>query len=125
MESRARLRGPARIHCIQALRDCIMLVPVEELRNRRDVQFTSRNPEAARGGFRPTENVVGYRDCGFHASSITRVIPDRNRFLEFLKRYVRELGIASVLPALAHNCTSRRLCPVLNMSRFRHWTRLN
>src|SRR5260370_16231214 len=78
MESRARLRGPARIHCIQALRDCIMLLPVEELRNRRDVQFTSRNPEAAGGGFRPTENVVGYRDCGFHASSITRVIPAGN-----------------------------------------------
>src|ERR1035438_615424 len=76
MQCGIHLRGPARIHFIQAFGDRIPLLPVQELRNRGSVQLTSRNPEAAGSSFRQTEKVVGYRDGGLHAHSITRVIPD-------------------------------------------------
>jgi hypothetical protein len=44
---------------IQTLGDGIPLLPVQELRNRRGVQLTSGNAEAAGGSVRQTENVVG------------------------------------------------------------------
>src|ERR1035437_6173403 len=56
------LRGPARIHFIQAFRYRIPLLPVQELRNRRSVQLTSRYPEATGSSFCQTEKVVGYRE---------------------------------------------------------------
>jgi hypothetical protein len=52
-------RGPARIHLIQALGDCIPLLPVQELRNRRGLQLTPGNAAAAGGSVRQTEKVVG------------------------------------------------------------------
>jgi hypothetical protein len=52
-------RGPARIYFIQALGYRIPLLPVQELRNRRGVQLTSGNAEAASGSVRQTEKVVG------------------------------------------------------------------
>jgi hypothetical protein len=44
---------------IQTLGDGIPLLPVQELRNRRGVQLTSGNAEAASGSVRQTEKVVG------------------------------------------------------------------
>jgi hypothetical protein len=76
MQRGIHLRGPARIRFIQALRDGALLLPVQELRNRRGVQLTSRNPEVAGSDFRQTEKLVGYRDGSLYAPSITRVIPD-------------------------------------------------
>ena len=76
MQRRIHLGGPARIHFIQSLRYSIPLPPAQELRNRRGVQSTSRNPEAAGRDFRLTEKVVGYGDGSLHTRSITRVTPD-------------------------------------------------
>ena len=42
------------------------------------------NAEAVGGSFGQTEKVVGYRDGSLHASSITRVIPDRLTFVAAL-----------------------------------------
>lgn len=70
-------RGPARIYLIQTLGDCIPLLPVQELRNRRGVQLTPGNAEAACGSVRQTEKVVGYRDGSLHARSITWLYPIR------------------------------------------------
>jgi len=81
MQCGIHLRGSARIHFIQAFGNRVTLLPVQELRNRRNVQLTSRNPEATGSSFRQTEKVVGYRDGGLHVHSITRVIPGRRLVL--------------------------------------------
>src|ERR1700691_970547 len=59
MQRAIHLRGPARIHFIQALRDSALLLPVQELRNRGGVQLTSGNAEAASRVFRKRESSSG------------------------------------------------------------------
>jgi hypothetical protein len=66
-----QLGRAVRIHLIQALCDSVPLLPVQEFGNRRRVQLTSRYSEAAGSSFHETEKVVGYRDGGLHARSVT------------------------------------------------------
>jgi hypothetical protein len=91
----SNLRWPARIHFIQAFRDGIPLQPVQELRNRRGVQLTSGNAEAAGSSFRQAEEVVGYRDRSLHL--------DVNQSKAYLHRPIN----------LPHRCRVERLLDLM------------
>jgi len=86
MQCGVQLRGPARIHFVEPLGDRVGLPPAEELRNRRGVQLTSRDPKPAGSGFGVAEKIVGQRDCCFHTFSITQVIPERLRQSQSIER---------------------------------------
>lgn len=77
MQSGIQFRGRTRIDLIQAFCDGIVLLPLQVIRNRFSVQFTSRNTESVGSHFRQAEEIVRQRYSSLHSPSITRVIPWR------------------------------------------------
>ena len=76
MQCAIHRRGPARIHFIQALGDCIPLLPVQKLRHSRDVQSTAGNAEAAAAASARRKSSPGSEACSFHGFGIAGVTPD-------------------------------------------------
>src|SRR5262249_56529037 len=68
------LRGLERIYFIKAFGDCVVLLPVQELRQRSGVQLTPRHPEPARRSLSQAEEVVRYGHSDLDSASITGVI---------------------------------------------------
>ncbi len=83
MQRRIHLRREAGVDLVQALSNRTLIPVLQELGDRFGVQFASRNPEAARYGLSALKQVIRERHSGFHAFSITQVIPPIGSFQAF------------------------------------------
>ena len=75
VQSRIYVRWGPRVYVVESLRNRTAILSFQKFRDGFGVQFASRNVEAVGSGFGHVKKVVGHRDGGLHADSVTRVIP--------------------------------------------------